>query len=149
MSRLYFCTNILPTAIGASLIEERNIEKADEQYEKTQLELVKNFLRSQNCAQLTITKRPQKMQQEKPVIRRPQRERWNSRPRPHSMAGIPTASEADFTKLLSGLMDQETNDADTNQKHSEDDSSVLETQNARLVFLSNAKAARHMCHVIY
>ena len=75
-------------------------------YEKAHFEMVKNFLRSDDptARKLTITKR----HPVKPTRGRPpfgggagSSER---KPRPHSISALPSASEADFTELLAGLM---------------------------------------------
>jgi len=123
--------NYLP---GASLIEEQNFET--NQYEKTQIEMVKNFLRSDDTSsrKLTITKipptnQPKLLRRGRPDHRSTQDGR---RPRPHSMSALPSATnEADFTRLLADMMDEERgivlNDDGHDNYHGANDS------NARLV----------------
>ena len=77
--------------------------------------MVKNFLRSDDpsARKLTITKLPPNTH--KPVSTSSQRGRLPFRRgggdsdrklRPHSMSALPSASEADFTELLAGLMNE-------------------------------------------
>lgn len=77
--------------------------------------MVKQFLRSDdpNARKITITKLQPPLKTtttssvpEKPARGRPFRRTGSgsNRPRPHSMSALPSASEADFTQLLTGLM---------------------------------------------
>ena len=119
--------------LGASLIAEQNVEKSSNNnsnnsnsnnnsntYEKAHFEMVKNFLRSDDptARKLTITKLPPN---NKPASTSAQRGRLPFRrgggdserkPRPHSMSALPSASEADFTELLAGLMNENGGDDD-------------------------------------
>lgn len=101
------------------MIAEQNVEKSNNNnnntYEKAHFEMVKNFLRSDDpsARKLTITKLPPNTN--KPASTSSQRGRLPFRrdggdserkPRPHSMSALPSASEADFTELLAGLMNE-------------------------------------------
>lgn len=94
---------------------------AEDNYEKAQLNMIKNFLRSQDSTKLSITKTAA-------PAKPPRRLRSSDKKkRPHSLAALPSSSELDFTKLLSNLMEQE----GSTKESSGDEDSATSVSNAR------------------